>query len=282
MPSARPRHFIRASVNADGRASPASGRELRRHPGRARRGPRGSREITRGYCRQYAGHNRGYRVTTVRICPAGGFRYARAAMAHIGPEGARECAPHGDRNRRGGMMILICQLTRGRRGAALRIPRTGQFIDLVRGLRARREFGRRPTAPRSSRHRDQLAAGGSGHHGIDLRCRGAPVRVRHQRPGSWRPAAARLPDAGTVSVQPRPAKSGASPDASFLIRSPTFPHGTPATGDTSRAGRGFKRKPLYPRGCRDGFMHHASLPRLSGPLAATSHRCALASRAGLP
>jgi hypothetical protein len=31
MPSARPRHFTRASVNADGPAGAASGRELRRH-----------------------------------------------------------------------------------------------------------------------------------------------------------------------------------------------------------------------------------------------------------
>ena len=213
---------LRASVNADGPASSASGRELRRRPARpparAARVPGDHPRLLpaiSGTQSRISGHDRPY-------LPGWRLAVRRATMAQIGPEGSRECAPHGDRNRRGGLMILICQLTHRLRCG---FPAPDIYRSCQRS-RARGEFGRQPTAPRSARYRDQVA-GGSEHHGTDLRCRDAPVRVRHQRPGIWRPAAARLPEAGTVSVQPRPAKSGASPpDASFLIRSPTFPHGT--------------------------------------------------------
>ena len=127
-------------------------------------------------------------------------------------------------------MILICLAAPGRWDSAVRIPGTNNLtiVSTVGGLAQIRV---------SADPLDQLAVGGSRHHGSGRWSRAAPVRVRHQRPGIWRPAArlpgiwrpaaARLPDKGAASVQPRPVKSGVSPpDASFLIRSQTFPHGS--------------------------------------------------------
>jgi len=209
-----------------GRRALLPARKLRRRPGWPRHGPPGSPEITRDYCRQYAGHNPGISGHDRPYLPGWWPPMRPRDDGTYRTGGPREFAPHGDRNRRGGLMILICQLTRSAGGLRCGFPAPDSYRSCQRS-RARSEFGRQPTARRSARHRDQVTAGASGHHGIDLRCRDAPVRVRHQRPGIWRPAAARLPEAGTVSVQPRPAKSGAGPpDASFLIRSPTFRHGT--------------------------------------------------------
>jgi len=137
-------------------------------------------------------------------------------------------------------MILICQAAPGRWDSAVRIPGTNNLtiVSTVGGLAQIRV---------SADPLDQLAVGGSRHHGSGRWSRAAPVRVRHQRPGIWRPAArlpgiwrpaarlpgiwrpaaARLPDKGAASVQPRPVKSGVSPpDASFLIRSQILPHAT--------------------------------------------------------
>ena len=110
-----------------GRPMPASGRELRRGPDGPARAARGSGDHL-GYCRQYAGHNRGYRVTIVRICPIGGFRDARANTAHI-ETGPIRNTPYGDRNRRGGSMVVLCQATGA--DSAARIPGTRQVTDLV-------------------------------------------------------------------------------------------------------------------------------------------------------
>ena len=104
---------LRASVNADGPASPASGRELRRRPARpparAARVPGDHPRLLpaiSGTQSRISGHDRPY-------LPGWRLAVRRAMMAHIGPEGPRECASHGDRNRRGGLMILITDLVRG-------------------------------------------------------------------------------------------------------------------------------------------------------------------------
>ena len=76
----------------------------------------------------------GYRVTIVRICPIGGFRDARANTAHI-ETGPIRNTPYGDRNRRGGSMVVLCQ------GTGVPTPRPGfpapdnlPILSIVPGL----------------------------------------------------------------------------------------------------------------------------------------------------
>jgi hypothetical protein len=103
----RPRHSSRPASMPAGPANPASGPGIASPPGRPRHGQHGTEDHPRllpAICRGttgISGHDR-------PLGPIGGFRYARATMAHIGPEQGQEYAPYGDRNRRGGLMILVC------------------------------------------------------------------------------------------------------------------------------------------------------------------------------
>ena len=125
----RPRHFIAAGVNADRAGEPCfrAGNCVAtpNGPGTGSAGPRRSPETIVGNIKEttgISGHD-------CPLCPIGGSRYVRASVAHIGPEQGQECAPYGDRNRRGGLMILIPPGGPGYRDPA--DPRTGQFTDLV-------------------------------------------------------------------------------------------------------------------------------------------------------
>jgi hypothetical protein len=98
-------HPGRASMPT-GPANPASGRELRRHPGRPRHGQRGTRRSSETIAGNMQGHNRdiGSRSSSL---PDWRLPVRSREHGSYGPEQGQECAPYGDRSRRGGLMILI-------------------------------------------------------------------------------------------------------------------------------------------------------------------------------
>jgi len=100
----------------------------------------------------------GYRVTIVRICPIGGFRDARANTTHI-ETGPIRNTPYGDRNRRGGSMVALCQAT----GAPAPRPGFPEPDNLpILSILAGRPRVHVVSAERPGRRRGEALASGAG------------------------------------------------------------------------------------------------------------------------
>ena len=182
-------------------------------------------------------------------------------MAHIGPEPGRKYAPCGDRNRCGGLMILICPVA-GVPGSAARIPGDRTIYRSCQLSLAWREFGGQLTTPLTAGAGDTTAATSGA--GTSRFASGTSGRASGELP-------------------PRACRTGAPPACSRGRSGPALVRRTPvsssdprpfrtaltATGDTGRASVGFKREPQYcgRPGKRSGRAPAAAPPRPARPAA---------------